>query len=197
MKQLVYRSQPFGFDRSVLAGILALLWGVEAVFELVANWSRVRPAPDPSGRYALAVSTVAHSSTSLSHFIAQIALNHHFLPTDRLDARLALGSFAVVWLIIGLLLLLARGSGIRLGLLWSGLLALPAFGLARGGIDTHGWGLRHVVGASVTGAFAAPFVLVVVIAALTGTRRARLFSGRPYEPEFVEINDPGDVWRDR
>lgn len=180
----------------VLAGILALLWGIEAVFELVANWSRVRPTPG-SGRYALAITTVSHSSTSLSHFIAQVALNQHFRPTDRLDARLALGSFAVVWLIIGLLLLLARGSGIRLGLLWCGLLALPAFGLVRGGVDAYSWGLRHLVGASITGGFAAPLILVVIIAVLTGTRRARLFSGRPYEPEYVEINDPGDVWRDR
>jgi hypothetical protein len=35
----------------------------------------------------------------------------------------------------------------------------------------------------------------VIIALLTGTRRARLFSGRPTEPEYLEVNDPGEVWR--
>jgi hypothetical protein len=178
----------------VLAGVLALLWGIEAAFELAFNWSRVR-GTDPTGRYGLAVVTVAHSSTSVADFFARVALNAHFVVTDRFDARLALGAFAVVWLIVGLLLLVAGGSGIRLGLFWCGLVALPAFGLARGGIDAYGWGLRHLVSAATTGAFVAPLVLAVIIALLTGTRRARLFSGRPTEPEYLEVNDPGEVWR--
>lgn len=180
----------------VLAGLLALLWGLEAAFELVFNWSRVRGIPTPLGRYGVATATVDHSSTSVSHFIAQIALNTHFVATRELDVRLALGAFAVVWIIIGLLLLVARGSGIRFGLLFCGLVALPAFGLARGGIDRYGWHLDHLTGAALTGAFAAPFVLTVLIALLTGTRRARLFSGRPAD-EYVDVNDPGEVWRDR
>lgn len=180
----------------VLAGILALLWGLEAAFELVFNWSRVRGVPTPPGRYGIAAATVDHASTSVAHFIAQVALNKHFMATRDLDLRLALGAFAVVWVIVGLLLLVARGSGIRLGLLACGLVALPAFGLVRGGTDRYGWHLDHLAGAALTGAFAAPFILTVLIALLTGTRRARLFSGRPAE-EFLDVNDPGEVWRDR
>lgn len=180
----------------VLAGILALLWGLEAAFELVFNWSRVRGIPVPLGRYGVATATVDHGSTSVAHYIAQIALNRHFVATRDLDLRLALGAFAMAWVIVGLLLLVARGSGIRLGLLLCGLVALPAFGLVRGGIDKYGWHLTHLTGAALTGAFAAPFLLTVLLALLIGTRRARLFSGRPAD-EFVDVNDPGEVWRDR
>lgn len=177
------------------AGVLAILFGLEAAFELAFNWSRYRG--NPRGRFGGAVLTLDHTSSALADALATAVASPHFVATHAFDHRIALGAFAALWLIVGLLLLLARGSGIVLGLLWCGIVALPAFTRTRVRIARFGWGLHHLDSAALTAAAVAPLVLIALVAGLGASRRARLHSARPSDPEFVEVNEPGAVWRDR
>ncbi len=177
------------------AGVLAILFGLEAAFELAFNWSRYRG--NPRGRFGGAVLTLDHTSSALADALGTAVASPHFVAAHAFDHRIALGAFAALWVIVGLLLLLARGSGIVLGLLWCGIVALPAFTRTRVWISRFGWGLHHLDGAALTAAATAPLVLIALVAGLGASRRARLHSARPSDPEFVEVNEPGAVWRDR
>lgn len=180
---------------STVAGILAFAWGLEAVFELVVNWSR--PRGFTSGRFRSAVGTLDHASSNLADQLAGAVVGRRYVAAHAFDHRVSLGAFAVVWLIIGLLLLLARGSGITVGLLWCGIVALPALARARTVIGRFGWGSHDLARAALAGAALAPLLLLALIAGLGASRRARLHSARPSDPEFVDVNEPGAVWRDR
>jgi len=180
---------------STVAGILAFAWGLEAVFELVVNWSR--PRGFTSGRFRSAVGTLDHASSNLADQLAAAVIGRRYVAAHAFDHRVSLGAFAVVWLIIGLLLLLARGSGIIAALLWCGVVALPALTRARTVIGRFGWGSHDLARAALAGAVLAPLLLLALVAGLGASRRARLHSARPSDPEFVDVNEPGAVWRDR
>lgn len=177
---------------SVVAGVLALVIAGEALYELFHNWSGQHSVHESGSRFAVAYFQLEHSGVALTTTMANLILGSHYHPGTHLDARIALASYGILWLIVGLLLLLARGSGIVLGLAWCGAVGLAA--AARGRVAIDGFGLHTWPQLAAVGASFAPLALVILIAGLGGSRRARLHSTRPAEPDFVDVNEPGQVW---
>lgn len=177
---------------SVVAAILALVIAGDALYELFHNWSGQHSVHESGSRFAVAYFQLEHSGVGLTTTMANLILGTHYHPGTHLDARIALASYGILWLIVGLLLLLARGSGIVLGLAWCGAVGLAA--AARGRVAIDGFGLHTWPQLAAVGASFAPLALVILIAGLGASRRARLHSTRPAEPDFVDVNEPGEVW---